>query len=102
MNYVVERLREWIDIDTKQLKKRGQEHLKGYDWFQLSPEEEFVFQMSIEDLPRVAAAYDAYGAIAGIVHNDLHGTQLCKDAMKEFDWIEQGHCNCHSFPVISG
>lgn len=38
----------------------------GYDWFNLTPEEEAIFQLELSDLPSLVAVWCAYEAALGI------------------------------------
>jgi len=63
------------------------QHYRGYDWWHLTEEEEYVFSLELEDMALLVATFEIYEAILDIAHTDFRGTDLCNKAQLEFDWL---------------
>lgn len=56
-------LKEVIESKVEEFEKLGPEHWRGYDWCELSPEEESVFQIDPKRFPRMVVAVELYRAL---------------------------------------
>jgi hypothetical protein len=56
-----------IDREVAGMENRSPDCFRGYDWFQLSAEEEWVFDINRERLPRMVVTMELYEAICTIV-----------------------------------
>jgi hypothetical protein len=63
----VARLRGAIDREVAGMENRSPGCFRGYDWFQLSEEEEWVFDINRERLPRMVVTMELYEAICTII-----------------------------------
>lgn len=95
----VERLQAW---HLAQVEK-GQSDLSKFrgngDWTQLSPAEEDVFQLALDDMPALTAAWWAWECVAGIVDASLGDASLIDDLRCEVPFLAGARHSILSLPV---
>jgi len=86
------------DIETGQ-KNYAEEY--GRDWFNLSPEEEAVFCLSLDDMPSLVAVWCAYEAVLGI-SDVLPVSQDTAAAFRaEHPWLAEMHKPGGGLSIVS-
>ncbi len=70
---------EWMEKTIQSQINNDPQHYSGFEWYQITLEEMPVFQLALEDMPRLIEVYEAYFAIKDIAHNDFYDNKtLCK------------------------
>jgi hypothetical protein len=66
-------MKDRIEQQVAELEAKGPDHFQGDDWFQLSEEEEWVFDIDRDRWPRMVAAMTGYEVLVEIVDADPVG-----------------------------
>lgn len=99
MKTATERLKEIVNADIEK-DARSLTNRSGYDWFQLSPEEAFVFMLQVDDLISLVPVWCAYENVLSICD---YGMEIPEDIIQGFleenPWIKQSReTHTHSEP----
>lgn len=76
------------DIETG-TKTFAQEY--GGDWLNLSPEEESVFGLSLDDMPSLVAVWCAYEEVLGVCDMLAVPPEICAAFRDEHPWLAAGY-----------
>ena len=85
-SYTIQRLAE---INEKHRLSYNTTNWRGYDWWQLSEEDEFVFSLDLEDMPLLIAVFSVYQCVLPITDSDLSKEEyeFCRATISEFSWF---------------
>ena len=90
----VRRLQERLQ---KEVADKDYDRYSGGDWWQLSYEEEEVFQIKLEIMPLLVAVFSAYEAVVDIAHNDFHRDQELCEAVRTELGLTKGESSLKEF-----
>lgn len=60
-------MKEIIEKQVLELEAKGPDFFQGFDWNNLTEEEEWVFDIDRERFPRMVIALNAYEAVVGLI-----------------------------------
>lgn len=83
----IDTIKKQMFQDTEELKVLGEDHFCGCDWFQLTKEEMFVFNLKTRDMPLLVTIFALYMDAKNIAHGDYHDTEIARFLQNTLDYL---------------
>lgn len=87
--------RDTISAHIRDAEQKPLTHYAGGDWWQIWPEERFVFDIEEERWPRMMTAYSAYEVLLDIVAPedfDYEPAEVENERAAQASIVNKGHC----------